>query len=120
MLQITEKHKVFVAVQAIDFRCGIDGIAALSRQKMRQDPMTGHFFIFRNRKATAIKILVYDGQGYCLCHKRLSKGSFKSWPTSSCSALSLSATQLQVLLYNGDPSSVCNQPAWREIQMDDK
>jgi transposase len=115
MLQITPKHKVFLAVQAIDFRRGIDGIVALCQQRLQQDPMTGHFFIFRNRKASAIKILVYDGQGYWLCHKRLSTGAFTGWPQSPYSLLTLNAAQLQVLLYKGDPASVQSASAFRHI-----
>lgn len=60
MLAITPKHKIFIAVQHIDFRRGLDGIAALCRQQWQLDPLSGHFFIFRNRKANSIKILAYD------------------------------------------------------------
>lgn len=115
MLQVTPKHKVFLAVQAIDFRLGIDGIVALCQQQLQQDPMSGHFFIFRNRKANAIKIIIYDGQGYWLCQKRLSRGAFKSWPQSPYSVVALDAPQLQVLLYNGDPAKVQGASAWRHI-----
>jgi transposase len=115
MLQVTPKHRVFLGVQAIDFRQGIDAIAALCRKQFQQDPMTGHFFVFRNRKATALKILVYDGQGYFLGHKRLSRGSFQHWPKSAYSLLTLDAAQLQVLFYNGDPSSVQSAPVWKHI-----
>lgn len=55
MLAITPKHKIFIAVQYVDFRRGIDGIAALCRQQWQLDPFSGHFFIFRNRKANSIK-----------------------------------------------------------------
>lgn len=76
MLAITPKHKIYLAVQAIDFRRGIDGLAALCRQQFSIDPFSGHYFIFRNRHNSAIKILAYDSQGFWLCHKRLSKGLF--------------------------------------------
>jgi len=115
MLQITSKHRVFLAVQPIDFRKGIDGIAALCWQQYQCDPKSGHFFIFRNRKATAIKVLAYDGQGFWLCHKRLSTGKFIDWPKLAETAVVLTATQLQVLLMNGDPLTAITPPPWQSI-----
>lgn len=106
MLQITPHHKIFIAVQPVDFRRGIDAIAALCRQQFQLNPMSGQVFIFRNRNARAIKILTYDRQGYWLCLKRLSAGSFQFWPKANQAVLTLSPAQLQVLLYNGDPKGV--------------
>jgi len=105
MLQLTPHHKIFIAVQPIDFRKGIDSIAALCRQQFQLDPASGHLFIFRNRNAHAIKILTYDQQGYWLCLKRLSQGRFHYWPKKNQAVLSLSASQLQILLGNGDPNA---------------
>ena len=113
MLQVTPKQKIFIAVQHIDFRKGIDGIVAICHQKFQLDTLSGHVFIFRNRKASALRILVYDEQGYWLCHKRLSCGRFKYWPTATQSVLMLTVAQLQVLLYNGDPKTVHTQAPWR-------
>jgi transposase len=113
MLSITPKHKVYLAVQAIDFRCGIDGLSALCRNHFAMDPFNGHFFIFRNRKASAIKILIFDTQGFWLIQKRLSKGTFRHWPKSSASTIMLNSTQLQVLLQNGNPAAINIEPPWR-------
>ena len=76
MIQITPQMRILVPVAAVDFRKGIDGLARLCRQELQADPFSGALFVFRNRRATALKILVYDGQGYWLCQKRLSKGRF--------------------------------------------
>ena len=113
MLSITPKHKVYLAIQAIDFRCGIDGLRALCHKQFSMDPFSGHYFIFRNRRASAIKILIYDSQGFWLCQKRLSKGSFRHWPKASTSVVMLNSTQLQVLLQNGNPAAVNTEPPWR-------
>jgi len=115
MLQITSKHKVFIGTQPIDFRKGIDGIVAVCRGKLQHDPFSGHCFIFRNKKATAIKVLMYDAQGFWLCHKRLSAGSFKHWPRVDQSILVVSTTQLQVLLSNGNPFDIDTPPDWHPI-----
>jgi len=115
MLQITSKHKIYMGISPIDFRKGIDGIVAICWDVLKQDPFSGHCFIFRNKKATAIKLLTYDTQGFWLCHKRLSTGAFKHWPGEQQSLLIISAAQLQVLIYNGDPLAVVTAPPWRDI-----
>ena len=73
---------IFVAVEAADFRNGIDGLAALCRLRLAQDPLSGAVFVFRSRRGHSIKILAYDGQGFWLCLKRLSQGRFRHWPAS--------------------------------------
>ena len=82
MLQITPQMKILVAVAPVDFRKGIDGLVQLCKETFKQDAFSGTLFVFRNRRATALKALVYDGQGFWLCHKRLSEGRFRWWPTS--------------------------------------
>ena len=62
MIQITPQMRVLVAVEATDFRRGIDGLAQLCRVVLQADPFAGAVFVFRNRRRTAIKLLVYDGQ----------------------------------------------------------
>jgi len=115
MLSITPKHKVYLAIQAIDFRLGIDGLSALCRTQFSLDPLSGHCFIFRNKKSSAIKILIYDSQGFWLCQKRLSKGSFRFWPKEPTSMIIFNSTQLQVLLHNGNPQAVNTERPWRLI-----
>ena len=60
MIQITPQMRIVVAVEAVDFRKGIDGLARLCRDGFGADPMAGALFVFRNRRRTAIKLLVYD------------------------------------------------------------
>jgi transposase len=116
MIQITPQMRVLVAVEAADFRRGIDGLAQQCRASLAADPFSGAVFVFRNRRRTAIKVLVYDGQGYWLCHKRLSKGRFRWWPTARGEAsAALQAHELQVLLSAGDPSATGAPPAWRKV-----
>ena len=116
MIQITPQMRVLVAVEPVDFRRGIDGLAQHCREHLGEDPFTGAVFVFRNRRRTAVKVLVYDGQGFWLCHKRLSQGRFRWWPThGQQAATALQAHELQVLLRAGDPSSVRAAPAWRQL-----
>ena len=64
MIQITPQMRILVATAAVDFRKGIDGLARLCRQELQADPFSGWMFVFRNRRATTLKVLVYDGQGF--------------------------------------------------------
>jgi transposase len=115
MIQITPQMRVLVAVEAADFRRGIDGLAQWCRTVLQSDPFTGTVFVFRNRRRTAIKLLVYDGQGFWLCHKRLSKGRFRWWPSSAECGADLRAHELQVLICAGDPSATAAAPVWRQV-----
>lgn len=115
-MQITPHMRVLVAVEPVDFRSGIDGLAALCRAVLKLDPMSGTVFLFRSRSRKAIKCLVYDSQGYWLCLKRLSQGKFRFWPTSADGVVGeLLAHELQVLIFGGDPAKARGAPVWREI-----
>jgi transposase len=102
--------RILVATQPVDFRKGIDGLAAICRKQLEQDPMTGCPFVFRNRKGTAMKILLCDGQGDWLCQKRLSTGPFLHWPSGNSPTRALQAHQLQVLIA-GSNTAVSQAPA---------
>jgi transposase len=115
MIQASPTMRILVAVEPVDFRRGIDGLAAICRQQLQQDPMSGCAFVFRNRRATAIKILLYDGQGFWLCQKRLSQGRFTHWPSGDSASRTLEAHQLQVLLAGGDAEATGSAPIWRRV-----
>jgi transposase len=117
MIQITPQMRIVVAVEPVDFRRGIDGLAGLCKSVLQQDPLSGWVFVFRNRRATSIKILVYDGQGLWLCQKRLSMGRFRWWPAGGDEAsCTLAAHQLQVLLAAGNPERSDAAPVWRSVE----
>jgi transposase len=111
MLQISPSTRIFICMQQIDFRKGIDGLAAVCRNKLDQNPFQGAIFVFLNRRKTTIRLLMYDGQGFWLCTKRLSKGTFRWWPNDS----SIDARQLQTLLWNGNPELAKFSDDWRKI-----
>ena len=115
MIQITPQMRIVAAIEPADFRRGIDGLARLCKDVLRHDPFRGWVFVFRNRSATALKVLVYDGQGFWLCHKRLSSGRFRWWPRCSAASKTLAAHQLQVLLSAGNPEATQAAPAWRSV-----
>ena len=83
MIQITPHMRILVAVEPIDFRAGIDGLVAACVSACRPTPSAARCSSFGNRARTAIKVLVYDGQGFWMCHKRLSSGHFAFWPDAA-------------------------------------
>jgi len=117
MIQITPHMRILVAVEPIDFRAGIDGLAGACRGRLQADPFSGGLFVFGNRARNAIKILVYDGQGFWLCQKRLSSGRFPFWPEGATPSRTLQACELQLLLMGGDPRRVHAAPAWRPLSL---
>jgi transposase len=114
LIQITPQLRILVAIDAIDGRKGIDSLAQLCRERLDADPFSGCLFIFRSRRGTAIKLLAYDGQGFWLATKRLSKGRFKWWPTGSEAGRILRAHQAQLLLAAGNPEAEA-PPVWRQV-----
>jgi len=115
MLQLTPQSRIFLALQPVDFRKGIDGLAALCRQTLAENPLSGAVYVFRNRPGTTLKLLAYDGQGFWLCTKRLSQGRFHWWPTAPRPSVPLSARELTILLWNGDPDRAQMAPVWRAV-----
>ncbi len=116
MIQLTPHMRIKVAVEPVDFRKGIDGLAAVCRQVLTSDPFSGGVFVFRNKRKTVIKILCYDGQGFGLFQKRLSRGHFSWWPEREGSVVEkLAVHELQLLLWNGDPRFSRVAAQWRAL-----
>lgn len=117
MIQVPPNVSVFVMHEPVSFRNGIDGMAAIARTVLAKEPMDGALFAFRNRQRHMLRVLFYDGSGFWLCTKRLSKGHFSAWPvgdgTSPCSALL--ARELTVLLWGGDPAQCAFPELWRKV-----
>ena len=115
-MQLGPQVRILVSVEPADFRAGIDGLCRICRQVLSSDPFEGTVFVFRNRRATSVKILAYDGQGFWLCQKRLSTGRFGYWPSRNGSVTrELYAHELGVLLYGGDPAATQAAPLWRPV-----
>jgi transposase len=116
MIQITPHMRILLAVEPVDFRKGIDGLAGVCRNILKEDPFSGYLFVFRNKGGTSLKILLYDGQGFWLCQKRLSKGRIRFWPDNAEKTLcSLKAHELQMLLWDVNPWDV-SFTEWKKIK----
>jgi transposase len=119
VIQITPQMRVLVAIDPVDFRRGIDGLGQACRAVLLEDPMDGTMFVFRSRAAKAIKLLVYDGQGFWLAQKRLSSGRFRHWPsTADATSRLLLAHEFTTLIWGGNPQLAQAAPMWRRIALD--
>ena len=97
MITVTSGTKVYLCCRPTDMRRGFDGLAADVAAVLRQDPYSGHLFLFRSRKADYLKILHYDGTGLCLFAKRLEKGKFV-WPPIVDGTMVLTPAQMALLV----------------------
>lgn len=96
MIFPTGPVRVMVAVQPVDFRKGIDGLAAIVKEELGTDPYSGVVYVFRARRADRIKLIFWDGTGIVLISKRLEDGKFR-WPRIEAGVMRLSPAQLTTL-----------------------
>ena len=117
MIQVPANANVVLLHEPISFRFGIEGTCAIARTVLQREPMDGALFLFRNRQGHMLRILCYDGSGFWLCTKRLSKGRFSAWPKGDgvATASPLLASELQVLLWGGDPARCDFPELWRKV-----
>jgi transposase len=97
MITIPAGVRIHLAMGVTDMRKGFDGLAMQAQEVLKQNPFSGHFFIFRGRRGDLVKVLYWDGQGYCLFAKRLEKGRFV-WPVTREGSVALTTAQLSMLL----------------------
>jgi transposase len=100
MLSLPTSVRIYLARGATDMRKSIDGLSGVVQQQLEKDPLSGHLFVFCNRRRNRIKILYWEASGYWLLHKRLESGTF-AWPVpadSDMKQIELTATDLAALL----------------------
>ena len=106
MIGLPPGAHVWLAAGATDMRNGFDGLAALVKTTLSEDPFSGHLFVFLGRQGDRVKILWWDGDGLCLFAKRLERGKFV-WPRATSGTVSLSPAQLAMLIEGID---------WRRVE----
>jgi transposase len=97
MIAVPAGVRVMVATKPVDFRRGADGLVALVRETLGQDPFAGTIFVFRSKRADRVKIVAWDGSGLVLFWKRLEHGGFR-WPPITDGVMKLSSAQLAALV----------------------
>jgi transposase len=113
MLTVPPSVRVYLAAGATDLRRSVDGLSVLVREKLRLDPLSGHLFLFRNRRGDRLKILVWDRSGYWVMYKRLEQGTF-AWPDATADGpLEMKSSELALLL-SGIEVSQTRRRRWYE------
>jgi transposase len=97
VLSLPPAVRIFVATAPTNMHLSFDRLAALARDVIHQDPLSGHLFAFFNRPANRVKILYWDRSGFCLWYKRLERGVFHL-PRAGTSHLEFEAADLMLLL----------------------
>ena len=114
MIQITPQMRILVAMEAVDGRKGIDLAGPVVPGETPGRSFLRMPVFVPQPAGTSIRILVYDGQGFWLAQKRLSKGRFVCWPSGKEPSRVLQAHQAQLLLAAGNPETEA-APVWRKV-----
>lgn len=112
MLMLPPSVRVFLAAEPADMRCAFDGLTARVQSLLKEDPFSGHLFVFRNKRGDRVKILFWDRSGFCLWYKRLEKGTFR-FPEATGSSVEVEAAELALLLEGIDLRGARRRPRWR-------
>jgi transposase len=89
--------RIYLACGVTDMRRGFDSLSVMAQEVLKQDPFAGHLFAFRGKRGDLVKVLYWDGQGFCLLAKRLEKDRFV-WPVTKEGSITLTPAQLSMLL----------------------
>lgn len=107
MISLPPAVKIFLATQPADMRRSFDGLAAMVEHVLQQDPLSGHLFVFRNRRGDRVKLLYWDRDGLCIWYKRLEEGTFRfPAPREGETSVTVSAAEWAMLLDGVDFTNV--------------
>jgi len=109
MLSLASTLRIFLAVEPADMRKGFDGLSQLVRERIDQDPLSGHLFVFRNRRRDRVKILYWDRDGLALWYKRLEKGTFR-FPEAKDGRVEVTPAEMAAVLEGIDLSRARRLP----------
>ena len=108
------RARIYVAAEALDLRKGFDALAAATREIIRADPLSGHWFVFVNRRKNRLKVLVWEPSGYWLLYKRLERGCFHLPTTPAVGArhVEIEATELGLMMEGIDLQGAQRRARW--------
>ena len=109
MLSLPPSVQIYVSLEVADMRRSFDGLAAMVVDILHENPLSGHLFVFRNRRGDRVKILYWDRSGYCLWYKRLEEGTFR-FPVADGPYVEMAAAELGLLLEGIDLAGAQRRP----------
>ena len=115
MLNLSELVRIYVCLAPMDRRKGSDSLAAIVREGLGYDPLSGHLFVFRSRRGDRVKLLWWERDGLALYYRRLEQGTFR-FPSAAdpeTRSLEVSSQELSLILWGIDPASVQRQARYQ-------
>ena len=104
MLSWPPSVRIFLAAGPADMRRGFDGLAQMTTEVIKQDPLSGALFVFRNRRGDRLKILYWVGDDFALWYRRLERGTFR-FPACEGDAVEVRSVDLAMILEGIDLST---------------
>jgi len=117
MMLLPQSVRIFVAIERVDMRKSFEGLSQLARTVIGQDPLSGHLFLFLNRAATHVKILMWTRGGFTIVYKRLEKGqfAFASKVRAEAKSVEIDVAELSMLLEGLDASTAKGARRWHRV-----
>jgi transposase len=110
--QLPASVRIYLCTKPTDLRKGFDGLQGMVREFLGQDPLSGHLFLFLNRRRDRVKVLLWDRDGFVIWYKRLEAGTFQQFDPATCTSrgsgeagVELTTTDLALLLTGVDLAS---------------
>jgi transposase len=122
MWSFSSQVRIFLARDPVDMRKSFHGLVSLAESVLKKDPLSGHLFVFINRRRDRIKLLYWGGTGFCIWYQQLQRGSYQlpAATTADCQdGIELTASQLSLILDGIDLSSVRQRPRYQHPAADD-
>ena len=115
MIQLSPGAKIYICHDAVSFVKGMYGLSAVCRTILELDPLSGAYFVFRNRSGDSVRILVFDGDGLWLCAKKFATGRLRWWPQGIGTITQVEAREFLVMLWRGDSPGAGFPKLWKKI-----
>jgi transposase len=116
VFSLSSQVRIFLARDAVDMRKSFHGLIGLTESVLKQDPLSGHLFVFINRRRDRIKLLYWGGTGFCIWYQQLEKGGYQLPDAATASGeegIEITASQLSLILDGIDLASVRQRPRYR-------
>ena len=113
LIALSRATRIHLATEPVDFRKAIDGLSGVVRNVLRDNPASGHLFVFHSRDRRALKLLWWDEGGFCLLHKRLVQGRFRLPAfVPEAARVAMTGAELAALLEGIDLAKAVRLPRW--------
>ena len=118
MMLLPRSVRIFVAIEPVNMHKSFESLSQLARTVMGQDPLSGHLFLFVNRAATHVKILMWTRGGFTIVYKRLEQGRFRfaSRIDAAAKSVEIDVAELSMLLEGLDASSAKSACRWERVE----